>query len=397
MNSIRTYSLIILGIFVWWFISSFYQGITIPPSEGDSLIIHIPAAQRILAGTIFNLDYTKDLFYPSSIELILALFILLKIPLGLFNIFGVFALFIGSYLLGKVLFKDKYYSLSFSVSVSLLHGIIRWDLTQKPDILMLASLSFILWIVLKTKRVEIDYFWLGLFSGFFVGAKFNSPLFLLVILIPFYKIFLKEFTFTKLFVFLLPFTPIGLSWYLRNIYITGDPFYFPDYIHITSNFSLSNFTIYGYIFQPILMMNAYISEFLIWGLSLILIPVFLYINRKQIKKDKTLIALKFFLSAVVILFISFAFPYRALQHQMVGTSRYILPMIYLLVICTFLIFQKYKKENLLAIMVIPTIIISQISDYHPKLLFPIIILIWIFYFKKEILVFILKKKSYIIK
>lgn len=383
--SLKVYSVVISGIFIWWLVTSIYSGVSIPPSEGDSLTIHIPAAERIINRTIFQLDYTKDLFYPSAVELILALFILLKIPLGLFNIIGVLALFIGSLLLGKELFRDINYSLVFAVSASLLHGIIRWSLTQKPDIFMLASLAFLLWIVLKQKRKIIDYLLLGLFCAFFIGAKFNGPVFLIVVLLPFYNLFIKEFSWKKLSVFIIPFTIVGLSWYLRNIYITGDPVYFPDYTNIISQGSISNYTIYAYLTQPLQMANGYLSEFMLWSLGIFLIPFFLYKNRKNINDKINSTILKSSVSAFVILIISLAFPYRALYHQMVGTMRYTLPMIFLIMICIFLIFKKYGHERLLAITVIPMIIVSQMQDYHPKIILLAIPLIWIIYFRKYLL------------
>ncbi len=375
---------IIVGIFIIWFLTSFYFGIITPPNEGDSLNIHIFAAEKILNGTIFSLDYSKDLFYPSSTELLLAFFISLKIPLGLFGVFSVGALFTGSYLLGKELFNDKNYAAVFATSVALLHGIIRWSLTQKPDILMTASLAFTLWIMLKKKREILDYLLLGLFCAVFVGAKFNGPIYLLVILIPFYKVFVKEFSIKKTIYFLIPFLTIGCSWYIRNIIVTGDPFYFPDYSNIVSEGSLFNYTLRAYIFQPVAMANAYLSEFMLWSLGITLVPLYIFIKRKEIKDNTNLLIAKLFTSAFIILLISFAFPYRAFYYQLVGTMRYTLPMIFLIMICVFLIAKRYGHEKLIALISIPMIIVSQMQDYHPKIIIPIVGLIVVWYFRKSL-------------
>ena len=381
---------IIVGIFIIWFLTSFYLGIITPPSEGDSLIIHIHAAEKILDGTIFSLDYTKDLFYPSSTEIILALFILLKIPLGLFGVFGVGVLFVGAYLLGKELFRERSYAAIFATSVALLHGIIRWSLTQKPDILMTASLAFILWIVLKKKREVLDYLLLGFVCALFIGAKFNGPIYLFVIITPFYKVFVKEFSIKKTIYFLIPFLTIGCSWYIRNVLVTGDPFYFPDYSNIVSQGSLFNYTLRAYIFQPLMMANAYLSEFMLWSLGIIFVPMYIFIKRKKMKDGTNLLITKLFTSAFIILLISLAFPYRALYYQLVGTMRYTLPMIFLIMICVFLIAKKYGHEKLIALISIPIIVVSQMQDYHPKIMLPLVGLIVLIYFRRSIFAFFAK-------
>lgn len=377
--SLKVLSIVAFVIFLVWFLYSFYFGIITPPSEGDSLIIHIPAAKKVLEGTIFTPDIQKDLFYPSAIELILAVFILFKIPLGLFNVIGVCLLFIASYLLGKMLLKDKQYAIIFSVSVSLLHGVIRWTLTQKVDIYMLAFFVLVIYFLMKKKRGVKDFFLMGLCGGFFVGAKFNGPLYYGIAVLPFFTI-LKEFiNFKKMLAFFLPMSLIGLSWFIRNIVITGDPFYFPDYSNLSKSFLLSNYNFYAFIFQPVTVFNAYMSEYMIWSFGLVFIPLYLVIGwARKTKIDR--LVLKLYAIAFIIFITSLIFPYRELLHQIIGTMRYTLPMIFLIILCIFLIFKKHKLEKLISLWVISTIIISQIPDYHPKLLLIAIPIITIVYF-----------------
>ena len=61
------------------------------PSEGDSLNYHIPIAKNILSG---NIIFQKNIieieqWYPGATEVILGLFILLHIPLNLFNVLAI--------------------------------------------------------------------------------------------------------------------------------------------------------------------------------------------------------------------------------------------------------------------------------------------------------------------
>ena len=139
-----------------------------------------------------------------------------------------------------------------------------------------------------------------------------------------------------------------------------------------------------------MMANAYLSEFMLWSLGIILVPIYIFIKRKKMKDGANLLIAKLFTSAFIILIISLAFPYRALYYQLVGTMRYTLPMIFLIMICVFLIAKKYGHEKLIALISMPIIVVSQMQDYHPKIMLPLVGLIVLIYFRRSIFAFFAK-------
>src|SRR5258706_12306525 len=83
--------IILLYVIVYYFLA----GLVSKPFEGDSLQYHIPTAKAILEGKVFS--YPKPnlygSYYPAAAETILSFFILLHIPLNLFNVLAIVLLF----------------------------------------------------------------------------------------------------------------------------------------------------------------------------------------------------------------------------------------------------------------------------------------------------------------
>lgn len=379
ISKLKINTWIIIFIFLSWVTIHFYLGIVTPVNEGDSVIIHVPIAEKILDGTVLVPNPKVDLLYPGGIEIILAAFILINIPLGLFNVFGVIFLFFASFILGKRLEFGNNMSIIFGVSVAMLHGVIRWTLTQKPDVWMLAFFTLIIWLILKKNKTLFDYLLLGVSCGFFIGSKFTGPVYLLIVFIFFSKQFFSNINPKKIIAFLIPTILLGASWYIRNMVVAGVPVYLSDYA-VTNNNSVIPFANHAwkaFFYQPILMATAHFSEFMLWILGLIVTPIYLIKNRMN--NETNFLIFKFYFCALLIILVSFTFPYRDIYHQMVGTMRYTLPMIVLIMSCIFLIFKKYNLDNLIAIAVIPTLLVSTMTDYHPKILLIIVPVLIILY------------------
>ncbi len=378
----QVYSCLLFLLFVLWLAISILHGIVTLPTEGDSVNLHIPLAKSLFSSRMFHPN-PQDILYPAAIESLLFVFIKLNLPLNLFNLCGVIGLFIGSFLLGRRLKFDSSMSVAFATSVVLLHGIVRWSQTQKPDIWMLVFFVLLLWGLLKEKKGLWDYLLLGIFSGFFVGAKFTAPVFFLITLFIFRKNFFSSITLYKGLIFFLPLFVIGCFWYIRNYFFIGSPVYLEGYSFISGKTitPLTDHAWRGYIFFPHLVLNAYISEYLIWGFGLIFIPIWLF-YRKNVKGRSFIF--RYFFIAIAVLFISFILPFWSTYSQIVGTMRYTFPMSFLIILCMYMIAKKEKKEVVLMQVSLVVCIISIYPDYHPKLIFVFVPLVILYYYRYSI-------------
>lgn len=382
LTRLKFFAFIIFTIFFFWIIFSTYQAIVTTPSEGDSVLLHIPLAKKLLTDKLLHPNPRVDILYPASTEVILLGFILGHIPLNLFNLVGIFVLFAASFLLGRGLGFDKYLSLVLGISISLLHAIVRWSPTQKPDIWMLAFFVLILWVINKKNKSKFDYLLLGVFSGFFIGAKFTAPVFFLIIFILFSKNFLSGINITKILLFLIPCLIIGCSWYIRNYFVIGSLVYLPDYSFISKGptIPLTDHAWKAYVFYPLRTFNAYISEFMIWSFGILIIPVWIFLKRRE---SIAFLVGRYYLLGLGILIVSLLLPFWSSYTQIVGTMRYIFPMVFVFMLCIFQIARYYKKELLLFQVVLVNIIISLQSDYHPKVILLIVPLVVIYHYRKK--------------
>lgn len=369
------YLVFAFAIFLYFTILLLIRGITTLPIEGDSVNLHIPIANSIISGKIIHPNINTDIFYPAATELILATFILLNIPLNFFNVIGLFLIFIFSFVLGKNAGLKNYMSLWFALSIFLLNGFSRWSLTQKPDILMLLFLIFILIFCFKKKLNNLDYLLLGSASGFFIGSKFTGIVILFLIFIFFYKHFLNKINLKKTIYFLVPFILFGVSWYLRNYLITGSPIYFQGYSATgeSANSGLLAWPAWESIINfPKIMINAFISEFMLWGFAFFIVPIFVYFKRydKSISEIKKLV-----LISILFLIVYLFLPASDNLTQMIGSMRYIFPSVYLIIFSSFLIAEKYNLNNLVVLISFSNIILLILPSYHPKLVFPILLIL----------------------
>lgn len=385
IKKVEFYPLILVTIFLLWLLYSIIVATGTLPSEGDSINLHIPLAKSLLSEKLYKPDPGHDILYPASIELILLFFIVGHIPLNLFNILAIVAMFIGVYLLGKSLGFSKGMSLVFSVATSFLHALVRWSQTQKPDIWMLTFFVFMLWLVHKRNKKGIDYLLMGICSGFFIGAKFTSPLFFLIFVFLFKKKFFNSITINKSIIFLIPFLIIGCFWYVRNVFIVGSPIYLEGYSFFSKEIMvpLTDHAWNGYLHYPNLMLDAYVSEYSIWGFGLMLIPFWL-LNKRSDKKISKIVP--YYFLALFVFLISLMLPFWGTYTQIVGTMRYTFPMIFLLILCCFLIADYYKKEHLLMQIVVVVVLVSIMPNYHPKIVLLIVPLLLLYHFRSTLLI-----------
>lgn len=393
--AVKIISRVFLVIFIFLIVTNFISGINSYPAEGDSLNYHIPIAKNILNGNfIFQTNVINiERWYPGSSEIILAMFIFFNIPLNLFNVFSICILFIVLYKFGKMFLENKDLSLIFSSAIVSTYGILRLIHTQNIDIWMLIYF-LILIMLLEKPQNKLSYFLsLGFFSGMIIGSKYIGPLYFVVLFIFYFKNLIKGLNIRKIICFLIPFIIFGGFWYLRNLILTGSPFYPQGFLFFKGipgwDSYLSNPVWKAIILTPKLMFNAFIQELMFWPIIFSIIPFFI-IYLKSYKKKYNLVKITKFLKISLALFLIYLFlPYDNKYLGMVLTIRYILNIFVLLTLSVFMLSKSIKQEISLAIIVLANGVIIFFHPYHPKILFIYMPVLCVFliinYFKQEII------------
>lgn len=359
-------------IFAFIVIYFLYIGLISTPkiiNESDSLDYHIPIAQNITWGNFTQLQgITQGLgFYPAVGETILALFILLHIPLGFYNVLALFLLYLVASRLGIKAGLNKIESQIFSFSICFLPAIIRLIPNQTVDIWLLLFFLVALNLLIKIENKFGYFLKLGCFSGLLIGTKYSGILLALALGLVFFN---KKILTRKIFVAVMPILILGFSWYFRNYIVTGNPFYpVPLFGFIGDlNFKSQTWTGVSVISTGsgiLFILQAFISEFLIWGIG----PLYLLYLR-VIKKIKfTSLSLKLIVLAT-LLFGVFLFEPSWPNIQVTQSNmRFLLPATASLILTLFIIAKSLGKSDILAIIaVVSSIGVLPLLNYYPKLM-----------------------------
>ncbi len=359
--------------FIYYGIATSIQGVF----ESDSVIFHIPIAKQLAKLTFLPANLTLGLgFIPATAEAILSLFVLIHIPLNLFNVLALVLLFIFSKKIAEVFGLSKEMSIFYAVAISTLQSVLRWPLTQVSDIWLAVFFSAVLYLLMKPKDALNYYLSLGFCSGMLVGMKSSGLIFWVLLIVFFGKSIFRKINFLRLTAFVIPLVLFGFSWYIRNYILTGNPlypvgFFFlrgdPTYNSVNSdNWSI----VANIIANPKYIFNvgsAIISEFIIWAFSLAA-PIYLLIKKNS---PSLLKKLSWF---AILTFIAFIFFFPA--ESLVSNMRHIYPLIIVTVLEVFLLFKN--REEKIGILTLLGLIGSLMNlDYHPKLL--ILAMIPVFY------------------
>lgn len=371
------------ALFLFFLLYFTYLGITTTPEqigETDSLVYHIPLAQSFSEGDFFNLsDISAGLgYYPGIGESILAIFIKLGIPLNLFNVLGLVLLFYASKKTARMFGLNRGSSLIFASAVGLLPTVIRLLPAQTIDIWLAV---FFLWslILLVKPRAENAYFiQLGILFGLLVGVKYSGILYAIALILVFGRRLVPYLSTSRVVLFFMLLSTLGLSWYFRNYFLTGNPFYpvsiflFPgNEAFIASEWVIAN-TIFTYSEGLRLMSQAFVSEYLIWSLSPLIVLVLFIFHRgnKEIitKKMKNLVYLG------VLNFIIWL-PQPSGPGIQLATSnyRFTYPAMIPIMLVVFTLAGKLEKLPIVHLLAILSAIsvLPQLS-YRPKL-----VLLWL--------------------
>lgn len=386
LNILAKISIFLFAFIVLYF---FYLGVTTTPAqlqEVDSLTYHIPIAQSIASGKILNPpDLVHGLgFYPSIGETILSVFILLGLPLNTFNLVGLIILFIVSFFLAKGFALDNSSSVVFATTISLLNSVLRLTLTQTIDIWLAIFFVLSLYLLVKLKRHPLYFTKLGVALGLLIGVKYSGVLFAFALLLIFGKTIYKVIKPKFVIYLIVPIFIFGISWYLRNYLITGNPIYpgsvwgfvgHPEF-HIQKYNTLTS--ILNDPAHILLIVQALISEYLFWATAILVVPIVLFVKIKElsIEKEMGLLGLVNFGIFLIL---------PKLPGSIVSDVRYLLPTFIPLILAIFHLAKKYKllgRISLLALL--NAIAVLPQLQFRPKLIFIWLVLSFVAIFRYSV-------------
>lgn len=375
-------SLIILAFLLLYY---FIPAATTKVWEGDSIGYHIPISQLILTGKIVNpalgvFPPVVDrgmIFCPGSTEIILSIFALLHIPLNLFDFFGIIILFFVMKALARSYDFSEDYSIIFATSIACLHTVMRWILSQTID-MWLASFFALSIILLRSPKNTYKYFIsLGIALGMLFGSKYTGPAFIVFLLVVFGKNILKNINLKRFITFLLPFSILGLSWYIRNYFLKGDPYYPQSIIFFKGiEWHILDYPVWKVIFEWAggfwVWINAFISEYTVWCLSFLAVPILYFSTYKHLNKNLRIQILKLIALGYACFLIYLFLPSGYYPNLVTSGFRYTYPAMIPLILCVFIFAKKFAKEEILSIIAVTNILIMPELSYHPKVLIALI-------------------------
>jgi hypothetical protein len=299
----------------------------------------------------------------------------LHIPLTLSNILAIFVLAICSYYLALTCKLNRYFALLFALTIVTLNVLVRWMNAVSIDVWVGVYICLLIILLEKPKKSMWYYLQLGFVSGMLVGSKYNVIIFLVILFAIYCKNLIKTITFSRIIIFLIPFSIFGLFWYVRNYFLMHNPFYpiatlgFPG-IKDYGKFLVFDYTMWGVgLKYPINMLNAAFGEYKLWLFSIFIVIGALFHQffiRKNFEFDTiTKILLIGFINFLIFL----NFPTDQHTWIMVSSFRYSYPAFIPLILGVFLLAAKYKKELLLSFVAIACMLNDMTMTYYPKLIF----------------------------
>ena len=372
-TKIKTLAEISFFVLVFIFIYFLYICTTTPPPLGDSTDYHIPIAKSFLDGSFLHPSQKGFglLYYPAASNVLLTPFLLMHVPLNLYGFLSWIVLFIVTKKLGNVFGLSSYMTIVFAVSVCAWISILREIPTQSIDIWLAVFFSWAIILLEKPKKTLLYFLKLGFASGMIIGSKYSGPLFAGVLLIVYARKLLPFLSLSRLILLIIPFTLFGLSWYIRNYFLTGNPFYPGSILWFNGNssFKLMDWQPWRTLLQTSsgwwTITQALFSEFLIWSLSLLLVPFYFLKKRKILKQNRDIVKLGFIGIANYLLL--FFLP--SWSTHIISDLRYTYPAFIPLTLAVFLVAKKMKQEEVLSLIApLTSIAVLPQFDYYPKLI-----------------------------
>jgi len=308
------------------------------------------------------------------------LFIKLNVPSNLFNVLGLILLFFSCRHTARVFGLSKPTSLVFATTFSLLPTVLRLVLTQTIDIWLAVFFLWSLSLLQKPKRSVLYFLKIGFSLGLLVGVKYSGILLTLALLVVYLRKLFAALTIKRVIAFSIPFFIFGLSWYMRNWIIAGNPIYPVAFLgwRADPNFHATDWTSIKVFLAPggaWLMTQALISEYLFWSLAplLVILISFYSIIKKRKELFKDLLPL---LVLAIINFIIFL-PQPSLPDAQIVVSnmRFVYPAMIPLILLIFLIAKRLRiLKEITFIALLSSISVLPQLDYRPKL-----VIVWLIF------------------
>ncbi len=370
---IKYFSFTALTFFLYFLLYGGLMGLLHPiPAPGDSYDYHIPIQQMILNGTFLHPIHVKMVqwYYPGSTEILNALFLALHVPLTLSNIAAIFFLAVMLWKLCYRVLEDYYLSLFVALVIVTQHAFIRWLNAVSIDIWMAGFFVYLLFLLFGELNRDRLYTLLGFSSGMVLGSKYTGVGIVAIMGILFGKKILSSLTPKRLFLFIIPFLVFGISWYIRNFLIVGNPIY-PLPLFSLPSTSLFQDSILNQLFDhPILLMNAFIAEYKLY--SLIILGSLFYGIYKLLQHDRTNQLTLFILGSLLNILFLF-YPTSSQPWIMVSSFRYSYPFALVIILWFYTLIKGHKGLPYLLLFSLLNLSVVSSFSYSPKLLFPTVV------------------------
>lgn len=369
-NKIKILQPICLIILLCVLVAQGINGIILPPGDGDSSAYHIPIAKSFINGQILNPPSTHFdlLYYPASSNLLLVPFMLMGIPLNLYNVVGWLILVVTLYFLGRAASLSHISSLVFTTGFTTVISLVRLMNTQSIDLYLTLFYALSLILVLNWRSSTWQFLLLGGAFGMIIGSKYSGPFFVIAFLFVFGQQFLKNIDLKKIIVFCIPLLLLGGIWYIRNYFLKGNPFYPGEFLGLpsNSNFHLQDWTTFKTLVNSldgtIKFGNAFLSEYLLVGVISIFSPLAIILSR-----NKESLIMKLVLIGSINFLIYLLLP--SWPENIISDMRYSHVALLPLFLSSFLFFQK-RKEYLffLSIIIMNAAFVLSYLGHKPKII-----------------------------
>lgn len=259
---------------IWLLVLAYhaYWGMTTVPSEGDSLIYHLPIAESVVSGSMWRRDVTLPspfAYYPGTGESLVAGMMVLGIPLNLFNVMGWVLLTASLWVLAHRFGLSTYLAGIWATSFALLPSLIRLLPAQTVDIWMTLWVVWMFLLLLQPRNTWKYFLMVGGVWGLMAGTKYSGLGYvgaaLLFFGLPLWKVGGKKLMYACITAAL-----VGGGWYVRNWMFKGNPFYPLDMWiwkgDVASQLPIVWKTLWFTPWTWGILWEAWISEFLLWGL-----------------------------------------------------------------------------------------------------------------------------------
>ena len=263
---------------------------------------------------------------------------------------------------------DKYYSLLFATAFCTLNVVVRWLNAVSIDVWIAIWFTLSI-ILLEHPKKSLFYFVkLGFVLGMLIGSKYTAMYFIVVLFIFYLRNLLRYINIPRLLTFLAPFTIFGLFWYIRNYFLTGNPFYPLPRFGFKGPLAFNDTVWVETVSYPIKMFDAAFAEYHLWVFTVFIALAVLFYKYIIVKKFTLNSMHKLFLIGLINFILYFNFPTSSQVWIMVSSFRYSLPAFIPLILGTFIIAAKYKKEKLIGYIVVANMINILTMAYYPKLI-----------------------------